>query len=361
MPSKTDQLECPLSILKLPGATLTTPDSPECLPNPSEVRRKMQRFLYNGFMLTEQKQSIIHSIERITPTPGVRVTCLPQIKVAWSDEHGARRPVLYEPSIIIVLQGSKRVYRGDRILSYDADNYFVSAIPLPLECETLGSKETPLYAMCVRIELSILRELVVKMKKPRRERLSEVSYATPLTEDLLGPVERLMSIVAAASGGSETALCDLQILSDSLLREIYYRALQGPHSGALFALAARHNQVSDMSSVIDLIHENYSRDISIEEMAASLNMSSTAFFQHFKELTSSSPLQYLKSLRLHKAKLFMVADGLNASEAAEKVGYKSLSQFSREFKRMFGKTPTEEVAIARAIHGIDWPEAVSVD
>ncbi|MBS1989436.1 MAG: AraC family transcriptional regulator [Cyanobacteria bacterium SZAS LIN-3] len=299
-------------------------------------------------------KSIIEYATRIVPTPSVRSTRLPQVTVSRAERNWPRKPVLYQPKIVIVLQGAKRGYIGDRIYTYDADNYFVTAIQMPFECETFGSEENPLLAIAINIELPILRELVLQLDmKPSRDKMKEVSYATPLTPEILDPVERLMAILAPASENSEDALCDLKMLGGQLLREIYYRVLRGPHGGALYALATRHGHLSEMNSVLEYIHEKYATDINVEDMARSLNMSATMFHQHFKELTATSPIQYVKSLRLHKAKIFMFQDGLNASEASEKVGYNSLSQFSREFKRMFGNSPTEEVARMRSIYGMD--------
>ena len=309
---------------------------------------------YNGIMASEQIKSIINNVMQIVPLPSVRGTRLPQVTVSRAESHFARKPVLYQPSIVIVLQGTKKGFLGDRLCVYDADNYFVTGISIPFECESFGSKDNPLLAIKINIELPVLRELVMQMDmKPGRAKALEVSYATALTTDILEPVGRLMTILAAASEENNDALDDLKMLGGQLLREIYYRVLKGPHGSALYALATRNGQLSNMNSVLDRIHDNYAAEINIDDLASSLNMSATMFHQHFKELTATSPLQYIKSLRLHKAKLFMIQDGLNASEASEKVGYNSLSQFSREFKRMFGNSPTEELARTRSIYGMD--------
>jgi AraC-like DNA-binding protein len=312
-------------------------------------------------MKNEIMQSLINNVMRITTTPSLRTTVMPQVRVGRSETTSGRKPVLYNPGIVIILQGRKRGYIGDRICTYDADNYFVSAIPMQFECETLGSKENPLISITINLELSVLREMVLQTDmKPSRERAIEACYATPLTPEILDCLNRLMNILAPASEGASQSKIEASVLGPYLLREIYYRVLQGPHGGALYALATRHNHLSDMNSVIDLIHEKYASELNVEDLARSLNVSATTFHQYFKELTATSPIQYVKSLRLHKAKLFMVQDGMNASEASEKVGYNSLSQFSREFKRMFGSSPTEEVAKTRALYGLEPAELLSV-
>jgi hypothetical protein len=154
-------------------------------------------------MPNEQIKSIIKQTMRIATTPSVRKTCLSNVQVGRVEKHLPRTPVLYQPSIVIVLQGSKRGYIGDRICTYDADNYFVTAISMPFECETFASEDNPLLAITINIELPVLRELVLQMDiKPRRDKVVKVveaSYATPLTAEILEPVERLMAILAPAS------------------------------------------------------------------------------------------------------------------------------------------------------------------
>ncbi|MDR3614774.1 MAG: AraC family transcriptional regulator [Candidatus Obscuribacterales bacterium] len=305
--------------------------------------------------MSKKKLQLLRELAmRIATRPCLATTALPQVKIAKVETPSARHPVLYNPSIVIVLQGSKKGYIGDKVCTYDADNYFVTAIPMQFEVETLATSRDPLISVAISIDLLILRAMVLELnRRPQRDKTIEAYYATPLTLEILDSLHRLLNMLAPASEGNQQSCLDVKMLGPSLLREIYYRVLQGPHGKALYELVTRHTHLSDMSGVIDLIHEKYATELCVEDMAKSLNMSSTAFHKHFKELTSSSPIQYVKILRLHKAKIFMVQDGLNASQAAEKVGYNSLSQFSREFKRMFGMSPLEEVSRTRALFGMD--------
>ena len=133
------------------------------------------------------------------------------------------------------------------------------------------------------------------------------------------------------------------------MREIIYRVLYGEQGGALRALAVRHGRFSQIARVLRRIHTEYDKELDIEFLAGEANMSISTFHHNFKAVTSSSPLQYLKNIRLHKALMLMVRDGLNAGTAAGKVGYESASQFSREFKRYFGNTPADEAAKLRGL------------
>jgi len=165
-----------------------------------------------------------------------------------------------------------------------------------------------------------------------------------LSDEILCAIERLIDVL-------EKPL-DARILGKSIIREILYHVLMGPRGGALLALVSRQTHFSLISRVLKQIESHYTENLSVDRLAAEANMSVSAFHHNFKAVTSTSPLQYLKSYRLHKARLLMVHDGLNASTAAMRVGYESASQFSREFKRYFGTTPGEDAARIRGIPGV---------
>ena len=116
----------------------------------------------------------------------------------------------------------------------------------------------------------------------------------------------------------------------------------------LLAMASRHSQVSQIARLLRIMEQRFTENLTVEELAREANMSVSAFHHHFKAATATSPLQYIKTLRLHRARLMMLHDGLKAGVAADKVGYESGSQFSREYKRFFGNTPSEHAARFRS-------------
>ena len=138
------------------------------------------------------------------------------------------------------------------------------------------------------------------------------------------------------------------MLGRQTVREIVYRVLRGEQGGSLRALASRDDHFARVARVLKHIHAEYAKPLSAEEMARRAGMSVSAFHHNFKLVTASSPLQYLKRIRLDQARRLMAHDGYNASTAARAVGYESPSQFSREFKRLFGVTPVEEAEHTRA-------------
>ena len=145
---------------------------------------------------------------------------------------------------------------------------------------------------------------------------------------------------------------DARILGKQIIREILYHVLIGPCGGALLALVSRQTHFSLISRVLKRIESQYTENLSVDQLAAEANMSVSAFHHNFKSVTSTSPLQYLKTYRLHKARMLMIHDGMKASAAAMRVGYESASQFSREFKRYFGITPGEDAARIRMMQGV---------
>jgi AraC-like DNA-binding protein len=141
---------------------------------------------------------------------------------------------------------------------------------------------------------------------------------------------------------------DSRLLGRQMVREVVYRVLRGEQGGALYALASRDDHFTRIARVLRHIHSDYAKPLGTEEMAKLAGMSVSVFHHHFKLVTASSPLQYLKRIRLDRAKALMTLDGYNAGSAARAVGYESASQFGREFKRLYGMTPVEDAEQARS-------------
>lgn len=163
----------------------------------------------------------------------------------------------------------------------------------------------------------------------------EAIRSTPLDDRLYDAVVRLVEALANPD--------EARILAPQCVREILYRVLCGEEGGTLRALAAPHTRFGQISRALHRIHSDFAMPIEMTELAREAGMSLSTFHAHFKAVTRSPPLQYLKSIRLHKARLLMVNQGETASSACRLVGYESASQFNREFKRFFGDTP---VAVA---------------
>ncbi|EDD2772760.1 helix-turn-helix domain-containing protein [Salmonella enterica subsp. enterica] len=268
------------------------------------------------------------------------------IHLLYGVEPGPRTPVMYQPGIIFLFSGHKIGYINKRKFRYDANEYLLLTVPLPFECETWATPEVPLAGIRLDIDVLQLQELLMDIGEDERFQLpmaaSGINSAT-LSDEILCAVERLLDVM-------ERPL-DARILGKQIIREILYHVLMGPRGGALLALVSRQTHFSLISRVLKQIEMKYTENLNVEQLAAEANMSVSAFHHNFKAVTSTSPLQYLKSYRLHKARMMMIHDGMKASAAAMRVGYESASQFSREFKRYFGVTPGEDAARMRTMQG----------
>jgi AraC-like DNA-binding protein len=290
----------------------------------------------------DNRQRLASLLSEVAAHEGMHRTLVEGVEVARISKPVPRAPVVYQPKILVVGQGRKRAYLGGEVYRYDAYNYLVLSVPLPAECETEASPEEPLLLLAINVEPTMLGEMLLELDEP----LPPVGAtprgisSTPMTEELGGAVIRLLECLRCP--------LDSRMLGRQTVREIVYRVLRGEQGGALRALASRDDHFAHIARVLRHIHAEYARPLGVEEMARKAAMSVAAFHHHFRLMTASSPLQYLKRIRLDQARRLMAHDGYNAGTAARAVGYESASQFSREFKRLFGATPVEDAGNTRA-------------
>ncbi|MCG8685252.1 MAG: AraC family transcriptional regulator [Desulfobacterales bacterium] len=253
--------------------------------------------------------------------------------------HIPRAPLLYDPGISIVFQGHKIGYLGDQIFQYDADNYLVVSVTMPFECETFATPEAPLMGMYIDVDIPTLHELIANLGEsqypaiPVRGALPKGIGPAAMDHDLKDAVARLLNVL--------TKETETRILGPGLVREIIYRVLCGTQGPLLHALAVHNGNFARIAGVLRMIQADYAQKLDVETMAGKVNMSASAFHRVFKEITAESPMQYLKKIRLTRARELLVEKDMKAYMAADRVGYESPSQFSREFKRYFGQTPAD--------------------
>ncbi|MFT4269864.1 MAG: AraC family transcriptional regulator [Pantoea sp.] len=275
--------------------------------------------------------------------PGSQPPCqLDNVRLIYADEPLPRTPMMYQPGIVILFQGRKTGYLGSTVFHYDATKYLMLTVPLPVECETEATPEEPLAGMCLTVDNASLQDLLMEIGDDQdfqpQPQTSGIHSAF-LSEEMLCAAERLLDVMRKPR--------DARVLGPQIVREIIYYVLTGPCGGALLSLISRQTQFSQIARALRRIESHFSENLSVETLAAEVNMSVSAFHHNFKAVTQTSPLQYLKRYRLHQARLLMLQDGMRASAAAVRVGYESPSQFSREFKRYFGVTPGEEASRVR--------------
>ncbi len=289
-----------------------------------------------------QRERLAELLATLAITQGFSPSLLEEVRFIRANKPMPRSPIVYDPSIIIVGQGRKRVFLGDQTYTYDPYNYLVLSVPLPFECETEATPEKPLLAVSIKVDPVVLGELLMEMDD-NGEIVGTVRgvYSTTLTDELASATIRLLECLKSP--------IESRILGPQIVREITFRVLRGEQGGALRAVAARHSRFGQIARVLRRVHQEYHKELDVEILAREANMSVSTFHHNFKAVTSTSPLQYLKSIRLHKARMMMVQDGLNAGIVAERVGYLSASQFSRDYKQFFGNSPAKEMREMRSL------------
>jgi AraC-like DNA-binding protein len=296
-------------------------------------------------ILDTEKKRLVELLEPLATKEWLTDSILNNVRFIRSSRHLPRYSIVYEPGILIIAQGRKILYLGDEIYKYDTSNYLVTTMPLPMECETIASPEEPLLGIGIKVDPVMISELLIEM-----DSITPISGSTPrgvyssrITKVIMDAVIRLLECLSDPVDG--------RVLGPQVVREIVYRILCGEQGEVLRLLAIRHGRFSQMAKVLNRIHISYNTKLDIETLAEEANMSVSSFHSNFKAVTNTSPIQYIKEIRLQKARMFMVQDSLNAIDAAMKVGYESASQFSREFKRYFGHTPADEAVRMRNLVG----------
>ncbi|AWM92888.1 AraC family transcriptional regulator [Pseudomonas sp. 31-12] len=245
---------------------------------------------------------------------------------------------VYEPMINLILQGSKSMTVGDRTLRYDPATYFVMSIELPavgsVHPATTGE---PYLAVALTLDPVVLATLLTDLPKPaappEQEAGFSVAAVTPVLMDAWVRMLRLMDRPA-----------DIAALSPVYEREILYRVLHGPHGWMLREIAAPDTAMARVSLAIQWIRRAFAEPLRVDEMARKASMSVSAFHRHFKAVTTLSPLQYQKRVRLLQARTLLLANAKSVTSAAFDVGYESATQFSRDYARVFGLPPARDAA-----------------
>jgi len=298
---------------------------------------------------------MVQLMERLAPVEGYNLSALDDIRFLRSNRPLTRTPVLYDPGIVILCQGRKRGYLGDDLYVYDAQHYLVVSVPVPFTMETDASPEEPMLAVYMRLDLQMASELMLQVDAALGPSQAQPRgmYASPMDEPLRASLLRFLQAM--------TEPAEAQVLGPALVREIYYRILTGEQGGTLrAALVDRQGHFGKVSRAIRKIHSSYQQRLDVEALAQEASMSVPSFHLHFRGVTDTSPMQYLKSTRLHQARLLMLRNDISAATAAFNVGYESASQFSREFKRFFGRTPLAEIQWMKATYALPAPATPSI-
>ncbi|MDR1280377.1 MAG: AraC family transcriptional regulator [Opitutaceae bacterium] len=273
--------------------------------------------------------------------------------------------VIYSPGLAMIVHGSKRVVLGTATYIYDESRFLLTALDLPTIVEvTQASRNVPYLSFLLGLDLDVARRLIADIDLLDTTAATATAAAAgasppagagmatgPATRDLLEAVSRLVDLLETPG--------DIPVLGDLIHREILYRLLTGPAGGLLrqTVMLGTHNR---SARAIAWLRENFTRPLRIVELARAAGMGVSTLHHHFRTVTAMSPLQYQKHLRLHEARRLLLSDDVDAATAAFRVGYESATQFSREYRRLFGAPPMREIRALRH-HGGGLATTVNTD
>ena len=279
-----------------------------------------------------------------TPSEGANTTHWPGLTLYRRTIPMARTSVVYEPCVCFVARGRKRVYTGHDTYNYDPMNYLVVSLPLPVEAEILHvTTDEPLLALILKVDVAEVGQLLLEMEDanaPIHRQASPGLYVSPIHEELADAITRFTAL--------STDPTRARLLGPGTMREVLYHLLQGDQGAHLRRLALVGGVGRSVARAVRHLQEHFAEPTDVDTLARMVGMSASTLHRGFKEVTALTPIQYLKTVRLHRARTLMASDGLGAGEAAYRVGYRSQSQFSREFKRLFGTTPTRAASVMQA-------------
>jgi AraC-like DNA-binding protein len=282
------------------------------------------------------------TIARLTDKSDRVETAIPGLILARRDEPSEPISILYEPRICVIAQGAKRVQLGDDAYVYDAHHFLLTSVDLPTFVQVIkASPEKPYLGLVLNIDQREISQLMVdsNLPPPRPQQSSRGMATGEVTLPLLTSFKRLIDLLSEPK--------DIPILAPIIQREISYRLLVSDQGARLRQMASAGSQSQQIARAIDWLKGNFSQPMKIEDLASQVNMSTSTFHHHFRQVTAMSPLQYQKWLRLNEARRLMLTENQDATTAAFQVGYESPSQFSREYGRLFGAPPLRDIANLR--------------
>jgi len=267
-----------------------------------------------------------------TPIPGLLVS-----KV----ETSAHDHSLTEPLLVVMAQGGKQLMLGEQTFEYRAGQCLIVSADLPVTGHFIGaSRQTPALGVGLELRAAAIAPLLLEAPARRWSRTGEPTIATGDADaDLLDAVARMLRLLDRPS--------DIPVLAPLIEREILWRLLTGPHGGMIRQIGLADSGLSHVSRVIRWIRDNYAEPLRIADLASLAGMSQSAFHRHFRDVTTMSPLQFQKRIRLQEARSLLIARPGDVAGVGHLVGYDSPSQFNREYRRLFGAPPGQDATRLR--------------
>ena len=286
---------------------------------------------------------LIAMTERITNAEGRTQTIIPFLSIVRHSHQTPLIPVVLTPSLCLILQGTKQLHLGQDMLQYHAGDYLASVIDIPAPAQIIGAtKQFPYIGLRIDFTTQEIASVVMEADitvQPQENKLNTGAFIGKSDADLLDACLRLLKLLDTPK--------EARFLSALIKREMMFHLLSGDYGHFFFQPVLFDQQADGIGKAIAWIREHYARSFTVEELATSNNMSVSGLHHKFKAITTMGPLQYQKHLRLQEARRLMLSGSMDATTAALEVGYESPSQFSREYRRLFGLPPLKDIKAIR--------------
>ncbi len=289
------------------------------------------------------RNELISLIKENSNTEGLILTNISSLKFYTTTQISEFVSIIYEPSLCIAIQGSKAVGFGDEMYSYSSEKYLIVSTHIPANVRIEeASKEKPYYSIIINFTLEqiydVIKELNDDLQESKHKILQKSLCFDVLDDFLLEPLFRLLKLSQRKD--------NVEFLSNLILKEIIYILLQR-NSDFFKQYVLEGNIANQIVKAITEIKDNFSQSINMKNLSKNIGMSESSLYNNFKKITTMSPLQFQKKIRLEEAKQMLINQNLDAAQVAFEVGYESPSQFSREYSRMFGMSPKAHVNLLK--------------
>ncbi|AKT41179.1 AraC family transcriptional regulator [Chondromyces crocatus] len=280
--------------------------------------------------------------------PGFNATPLPALEVVRSDRPTGPEYAVARPVLCLIVQGAKEISVAGKLFHYDPSHYLVTSVAVPLVGRvTSASAQAPYLCLVLTLEQAAIYDVLSRSSAPLRP-TSRRDYHGAVFVEAVQPSlgDAFLRLLQSLDEPHER-----DMLAPLYVREILFRLLTSPYSATVREVGTAGSPTRRIGKAIDVLRANFTRPLRVASLARASGMGLASFHQHFKQITTLSPLQFQKQLRLHEARRLLLAEALDAASAGYQVGYESPSQFSREYARLFGLPPREDVKRFIAQHG----------
>ena len=292
--------------------------------------------------MQSNSEELIERIAAAVPTDGT-IEAFPGFRLSRASSPTKPVQEVYEPSFCFVAQGSKKALLGGEVFRYNPRHYLIFTVDLPVTFQVEeASEEKPYFGFRLGLDPALVASVVMEsdMQIKKGDKCTKAMNVSSVDADLLDAVVRLVRLVETPA--------ERKVLAPLIIKEIVYRLLIRGQGARLSHILAAGGDTRRISKAIGHLRKHFDAQLKMEEIARELGMSVSGFHHHIKSVTSMSPLQFQKHLRLQEARRLMLGEDMDAASAAFRVGYQDPSHFSREYKRHFGAPPQGDIANLRS-------------